>query len=326
MKLNNKRVLITGGCGFVGSHIVDQLLRENVKNITILDNFARGSQTNLSHLPVNKKVEIVEGDLRDGKLMHDISKNIDCIFHQAAIRITKCADDPRLCNEVMVDGTFNVLEAAASNKVKKLVMASSASVYGEPLYIPMDENHPYNNITIYGAAKIANEHMARAFHVKYGISIILLRYFNVYGPRMDILGPHTEVIIRWLEKIDAEESPIINGDGKQSLDFIYVEDVAQSNILAAKSNIPFGIYNIGVGKTTSLKKLLDTLIELTGSSVKPTFNKKVERQYIQKSQADTQKAEKELKFKASTTLREGVKKLIIWRKERLQQLQSKTIQ
>lgn len=321
MELNNKKILITGGCGFIGSHIVDQLLRENVKKITIVDNFTRGTKNNLSHLKRNKKIKIIEGDIRSKKLMLDISKNIDCIFHEAAIRLTQCAEDPRLCHEIMVDGTFNILEAAAKNKVKKLIMASSASVYGEPLYVPMDEKHPYNNTTFYGAAKIANEHMAFAFHAKYGIPIILLRYFNVYGPRMDILGAYTEVIIRWLEKIDAGKSPIIHGDGKQSLDFVFVEDIAQANILAAKSNLPFGIYNVGSGKTTSLKKLLNTLTKLTGSSVKPIFNTKVKRPYVQKRQADVKKAKKELKFKTSTTLRQGLKKLIQWRKERLKELQ-----
>lgn len=317
MILQGAKVLVTGGGGFVGSHIVDQLLKENVSRIIILDNFLRGSPANLLPLKGNKKIELIDGDIRDIKLVSDLCCGIDFIFHQAAIRLLKCTEDPRLCHEVMVDGTFNILEAALANGVKKIVLASSVSVYGEPSYVPIDETHPYNNTTVYGAAKIANEHLALAFYQAYNLPIIVLRYFNTYGPRMDIASEHREVFIKWLDKIDNGESPIIHGDGKQALDFVYVEDVARANISALKSDIPFGIYNVGTGKTTNLKELVKILIKLTNSKVKPSFQSDVKRPQVLKRQADIRKAKKELGFEAKTTIEGGLEKLIAWRRERL---------
>ena len=313
MKLDNKKILITGGAGFIGSHIADSLLEENISQLIIFDNLSRGTNANISHLKKNKKVKFIKGDIRDQKLVNDLTKDADYIFHQAAIRLTKCAEDPRLCNEVMVDGTFNILEAAVRNKIKKIIMASSASVYGEPDYIPIDEKHPYNNTTAYGAAKIANEYMAIAFHNMYKLPIILFRYFNAYGPRMDILGAYTEVIIKWLERIDNNQSPIIHGDGKQALDFVFVEDIARANILALKSNVEFGIYNVGTGKTTSLKTLASTLLRAAKSNLKPVFIADVKRPYVQKRQADIKNAKEDLGFAASVALENGLKKLIDWR-------------
>lgn len=322
MILQGSKVLVTGGAGFVGSHIVDLLLKEEVKKIYIIDNFIRGTKENIKHIVSDKRVEFVEGDIRNIALVNHFCRDVDFIFHQAAIRLLKCAEDPRLCHEVMVDGTFNILEAAVLNNVKKIVMASSVSVYGEASYVPTDEKHPYNNTTAYGAAKIANEHMALAFHKMYKIPILLLRYFNVYGPRMDILGAYTEVLIKWLDKIDANEPPVIHGDGKQALDFVYVEDVAKANILALKSDIPFGIYNVGTGKCTSLKEIAEILIKLNNSKIKPILQSNVKRPYVQKRQADIAKAEKEIKFKSKVDMEEGLKKLILWRQERLKLLEN----
>lgn len=320
MSIQGTTVLVTGGAGFVGSHIADLLIKEKPKEIIILDNLVRGSRLNISHLLSNKNVRFIEGDIRDKELVGKLIRKTDYIFHQAAIRLLKCAQDPRLCNEVMIDGTFNVLEAAVKNKVKKMIMASSVSVYGEPSYTPMDENHPYNNTTMYGAAKIANEHMALAFNKMYNIPIVLLRYFNVYGPRMDILGAYTEVLIKWLEKLDARESPVIHGDGKQALDFVCVEDVARANILALESDIQWGIYNIGTGKSTTLKKLADILIQLTNADVSGVLQPDVKRPYVQKRRADTRKTEKDLGFKARISIEEGLKRLIEWRKKRLKEI------
>lgn len=317
MVLQGSKVLVTGGAGFVGSSIVDKFLSEKVKKVIILDNLLRGSLKNISHLKKNKRVEFVKGDVRDRALVDKLVGNVDYISHQAAIRLLHCAQDPRLCHEVMVDGTFNILEAAVKHKIKKIAMASSVSVYGEASYVPTDENHPYNNTTAYGAAKIANEHMALAFHSMYRIPIIIFRYFNIYGPRMDIYGAYTEVLIKWLEKIDKGESPILHGDGKQALDFVYVEDAALANILALKSNVDFGIYNVGTGKCTSLKELAEILIKLTKSDVKPIFESQVKRPYVQKRQADIRKAKKEISFLAKTSIEEGLKKLIAWRFEAL---------
>lgn len=314
MQLKDKSVLVTGGAGFIGSHIVDKLLENKVKKIIILDNFHRGIPENVAHLIPNKNVELVRGDIREASLVRKISKGVDLIFHQAAVSLLQCLEDPRLCQEVMVDGTFNMLEAAVKNKVKKIVMASSVSVYGEASYVPVDEKHPYNNTLVYGAAKIANEHMATAFHHAYKIPIIILRYFNAYGPRMDTLGAYTEVIVKWLKKIELGESPIIHGDGRQSLDFVYVEDVAKANILAAKSDIHFGIYNVGTGKTTSLKELVYMLIKSTGSRVKPIFENNVARPFVQKRQANIDKIGKDLKFKPKVFLEEGLRRLIAWRR------------
>lgn len=319
MDLQGKNILVTGGAGFIGSHIVDALLRENVNKVFILDNFYRGSHANLKHLKRNKNVRVVEGDIRDISLVRRLVKKSDYIFHEAAIRLLKCAEDPRLCQDVMVDGTYNILEAASQSNIKKIIMASSVSVYGEPSYVPIDENHPYNNTTAYGAAKIANEHMSIAFHHMHKIPIILLRYFNVYGPRMDILGAYTEVLIKWLEKIDKGESPIIHGKGDQSLDFVYVEEVARANILALKSKIDFGIYNIGTGQTTSLKTLLALLIEITNARVKPTFDTTTKRPFVQKRQADIRLAKKDLKFLSKVSMRDGLKALIRWREKRIKE-------
>lgn len=317
MELKGKKCLVTGGAGLIGSHIVDELVLAGVKRIVILDNFHRGASTNIEHLTSNKKIELVNGDIKDRNLVHNISKDIDYVFHQAAVSLLRCLEDPRLCQEVIVDGTFNVLEAARANKIKKLIMASSVSVYGEPSYLPIDEQHFYNSRIPYGAAKIANEQMAIAFHYTYHLPVIILRYFNTYGPRMDMLGAYTEVLMKWLEKIESGESPIIHSDGKQALDFIYVKDVARANILAAKSAISFGIYNIGTSKITSLSELVHMLIALTGSNVIPTFQKEAKRPFVQKRQADIKKAKKELGFIAKTPVLEGLRELIAWRRQRI---------
>lgn len=321
MELQGKKILVTGGGGFVGSHIVDKLLSEKVARITILDNFIRGTPVNLSHVEKNPRVEIVNGDIRDQILVNTLMKDVDYVFHQAAIRLLTCTENPRLCNEVMVDGTFNVLEAAVFHKTKKIVMASSVSVYGEPSFIPIAEDHPYNNATVYGAAKIANEHMAKAFSLSFGLPIVVLRYFNVYGPRMDIRGAHREVLIKWLEKIDEGENLVIHGDGKQALDFVYVEDVAKANIQALKSNTQFGIYNVGTGKTTSLSQLAALLISMSNKKVETIFEKTITRPNVSKRQAEISLAQKDLGFTAEVTLEEGLRKLISWRKERLSHIE-----
>lgn len=320
MILQGSKVLITGGSGFVGSHIVDQLLLEKVGKIIILDNFIRGVPENLSHVKNNKKVKIINGDIRDVKLVDKLCKGVDFISHQAAIRLLKCTEDPRLCHEVMVDGTFNILEASIKHKIKKIIVASSVSVYGEPSYLPIDEAHPYNNTTLYGAAKIANEHLSMAFHYTYNLSVIILRYFNAYGERMDILGNHREVFIKWLDRIDQGESPVIHGDGKQALDFVNVLDIAKANILALKSDVSFGIYNIGTGRTTSLLELANLLIKLSKSDLKVVFEKSVNRPNIKNREADVLKAKRELNFKAKITIEEGLTGLIEWRRKRLKQI------
>ncbi|GAB1538349.1 hypothetical protein NUACC21_10080 [Scytonema sp. NUACC21] len=233
--MQNKRVLITGGAGLVGSHIADLLVKEGSSEIIILDNFTRGRRENLAWAQRHGHLVLVEGDIRDRELLADVMQRVDIVFHQAAIRITQCAEEPRLALEVLADGTFNVLEAAVNAGVKKVVAASSASIYGMAEDFPTTESHhPYNNRTLYGAAKTFNEGLLRSFYDMYGLDYVGLRYFNVYGPRMDIYGVYTEVLIRWMDRIAAGQPPLIFGDGKQTMDFVYIEDIARANILAAK--------------------------------------------------------------------------------------------
>lgn len=314
------KFVVTGGAGLIGSWVVDDLLQEfdkDIKEIVVLDNFVRGTKANLKNALKSKKVKIIKGDIRDPKTVSRVLKKADYVIHEAAIRITQCAEDPRLCNEVLVDGTFNVFEACVKNKVKKLVFNSSASVYGDPSYLPMDENHPYNNLTAYGAAKIANEHMAKAFRKMYGLNYVCLRPFNVYGPRMDIYGVYTEVLIRWLDRIDEGLPPMIFGDGKQTMDFVYAEDVARATICALKSDINEGCYNVGTGKETSLNQLLETLLRVTQSKLKPVYGPQRTVNDVLRRQADIKKSKKDLGFVAKISIREGLQGLIDWRKEQL---------
>src|SRR3954470_21901934 len=232
LNLRNARVLVTGGAGLIGSHIVDRLVLEHVSEVVVLDNFTRGRRQNLAAAEGLGRVTIVEGDIRDSALLQDVMKGIDVVFHQAAIRITQCADEPALAIDVLVNGTYNVLAAAMAAGVRKVVAASSASVYGLADRFPTDEqHHPYNNRTLYGAAKAFNEGLLRSFHDQHGLDYVALRYFNVYGPRMDTHGAYTEVFIRWMQRITAGEPVAIFGDGLQTMDFVYVDDVARANIL-----------------------------------------------------------------------------------------------
>lgn len=314
----NLKFVVTGGAGLIGSWVVDFILKEygdKVGQIVVLDNFTRGTKANLASALKSKKVKVVEGDIRDSRTVNKLIRGADFVIHEAAIRITQCAENPRLCNEVLVDGTFNVFEACVKNKVKKLVFNSSASVYGDPSYLPMDEDHPYNNLTAYGAAKIANEYMARAFRKMYGLNYVSLRPFNVYGPRMDVYGVYTEVMIRWLEKIQTNQSPVIHGDGKQSMDFIYVEDVARATICALKSSVNEGVFNVGTGIETNLNELLKILLKLTNPALKPKYEPQRVATHVSRRQADIKKAKKYLGFKAQTNLNEGLKQLIDWRNQ-----------
>src|SRR5689334_20283962 len=250
--MQNSRVLITGGAGLVGSHIADLLVKEEVSEIIVLDNFTRGQLQNLAWAKEHGPLVIVEGDIRDQKLLAEVMQGVDIVFHQAAIRITQCAEEPRLALEVLADGTFNVLEAAVKAGVKKVVAASSASAYGLADQFPTPETqHPYNNRTIYGAAKVFNEGLLRSFNDMYGLDYVALRYFNVYGPRMDIHGAYTEVLIRWMDRIIEGKPPLIFGDGLQTMDFVYVTDIARANLLAMQSSVTDDVFNVASGAETS---------------------------------------------------------------------------
>jgi len=308
-----KRVLITGGAGLVGSHIADLLVGEGAGEIVVFDNFVRGRRENLAHALASGRVRVVEGDIRDRQALAEAMRGVAIVFHQAAIRITQCAQEPRLALEVLADGTFNVLEAAVAAGVRKVVAASSASVYGMAETFPTDErHHPYNNRTLYGAAKAFNEGLLRSFKEMHGLDYVALRYFNVYGPRMDIHGAYTEVLIRWMERIAAGQPPLVFGDGTQTMDFVYVEDVARANVLAAKSDVTDEVFNIGSGVETSLNALLAALLRVMGSDLRPEHAPERGVNAVRRRLADTRRAERLLGFRAAVPLEEGLRRLVAW--------------
>ncbi|MCX5807279.1 MAG: NAD-dependent epimerase/dehydratase family protein [Proteobacteria bacterium] len=318
---NNLRVLVTGGAGLIGSHIVDQLTEESVSEVIVIDNFVRGRRENLAWAVNNGKVTIVEGDIRNIDFMIKIMKGVDIVFHQAAIRITQCAEEPRLAKEVLGDGTFNVLEAAVKNGVKKVVAASSASAYGmADLFPTRESHHPYNNKTIYGALKVFNEGLLRSFNEMYGLPYVALRYFNVYGPRMDAYGAYTEVMIRWMERINAGLPPIILGTGDQTMDFVYVEDVARSNILAAKADVNDEVFNVASGIETSLNELAETLLKVMGSDLKPEHGPERNVNAVSRRLADTKKAKEMLGFEVRVSIEKGLEDLVAWWKNEVKNL------
>jgi len=318
MKIKGNRFLITGGAGLMGSHIADRLLAGGASEIILLDNFLRGNMHNIIGALSDSRVSLVRGDIRDLELLRELATGIDGIFHMAAIRITACADNPREAMEVMLNGTHNVLQAAVEKDVQRLLYASSASVYGLADVFPTSENHhPYNNRTYYGAAKIAGEGMVRSFAEMYSLNYIATRYFNVYGPRMDIDGKYTEVLIRWLDKLAAGERPAIFGDGLQTMDMIYIDDVTDANILAMESDVTDQVFNVASGVETSLLGLLQTLLKVTGSDLKPEFLPERSVNPVPRRLADTSKAEEMLGFRARVNLEDGLEKLVTWRKEAL---------
>lgn len=312
-RLVDARCLVTGGAGFIGSTIIDQLLNAGAAEVIVLDNFVRGSWSNLVSAQESGRVKVVSGDICDARLVDGLMSGTDFVFHKAALRITRCAEAPREAVGVLINGTLNVLESAVHHKVKKVIAASSASVYGDPSYLPMDENHPFNNRTLYGAGKIACEQMLRAYYTMYGLPYVAFRYFNVYGPRMDIVGVYTEVLIRWLDAIEANRPPLIFGDGTQSMDFVYVEDVARANILAAQSDVTDEVFNVGTGKQTTLRELCDLLLRLTNSRVLPEYREGRKVANVQARRAATEKAAKLLGFQTTVSLREGLEEFIRWR-------------
>ncbi len=311
--LQGASVLVTGGAGTIGSTIVDQLLDAGVGRVVVLDNLVRGRRENLTGALASGRVELVVGDLRDRDLVHDVTRGQDLVFHQAAIRITQCAEEPRLALEVLVDGTFTVLEAAAEHKVGKVIAASSASVYGLAEQFPTGErHHHHNNDTFYGAAKSFNEGMVRSFRAMYGLDYVLLRYFNVYGPRMDVHGLYTEVLVRWMERIADGLPPLIFGDGLQTMDFVFTRDIARANLLAAGSDVVDGVYNIASGTETSLLGLAQALLAAMDSDLAVEHGPERAVNGVTRRLADTTAARVDLDFEAQVGLEEGLRELVAW--------------
>jgi UDP-glucose 4-epimerase len=311
--MHDERALITGGGGAVGSNIADQLVQAGAKEIVVLDNFVRGRRENLSWALANGPVRLIEGDIRDRDLVGELTRGVDVVFHQAALRITQCAEEPRAALEVMVDGTYNVIEAALEHGVRRIVAASSASVYGLAEQFPTTESHhPYANDTLYGAAKTFNEGLLRSFHSMRDLDYVALRYFNVYGPRMDIHGVYTEVLVRWMERIEAGSSPLILGDGSQTMDFIYIGDVARANVLAASAGVSDEVFNVASGAETSLLELAHLLIEVMEADVAVEYGPERSVNKVPRRLADTTLARARLGFEAEVGLAEGLRRLVEW--------------
>jgi len=311
--LRGQRILVTGGAGTIGSTIVDELAQAGAAEIVVLDNFVRGRPANLAAAQETGKITVVDGDIRDRALLESVIAGIDVVFHQAAIRITQCAEEPRLALEVLADGTFNVLEAAVNANVRKVVAASSASVYGQADAFPTAESHhPYANDTIYGAAKVFNEGLLRSFHAMSGLDYVALRYFNVIGPRMDVHGLYTEVLVRWIERIMAGEPLLILGDGQQTMDFIDVRDVARANILAAQAPATDVALNVASGVETSLRELAGALLRVTGSTSGIEYGPARTVNAVQRRLADTSSAARLIGFRARIGLEESLRDLVAW--------------
>jgi UDP-glucose 4-epimerase len=318
MDLKNKKILVIGGAGFIGSHVVDELLKTDVGEVVIYDNFTRGKKSNIARYLNDKRCSIYPngGDIRDVDVLNTAMEGKDAVVHLAAMWLLHCKDYPRTAFNVNIEGTFNVLEACVRNNIKRLVYSSSASVYGDAVEVPMTEKHPFNNRNFYGATKIAGEAMCRAFHDRYGLSYVGLRYMNVYGPHQDQTAAYTGVIPIMLNKIDNNETPVINGDGTQAYDFITAQDAARCNIDALKAEVVDEFYNVGTGIQTSIRQLCDLILELKRSSLKVTYkpyNADDARRLVQNRIGCPKKAKDDLNFSHKIGLREGLLNLIDWR-------------
>lgn len=315
MHIKGSRILVIGGAGFIGSHVVDELTKEDVSEIIVYDNFCRGTMDNLRDALNDSRVRIYDigGDVCQTDILDSAMQGIDYVFHLAALWLLQCYEYPRAAFDVNIRGTFNVLEACVKHKVKKLIYSSSASVYGDAVEIPMTEEHPYNNKTFYGATKIAGEQICRAFYHRYGLKYLALRYMNVYGPRQDYKGAYIAVIMKILDRLDQGLPPIVYGDGSQAYDFIYVSDVAHSNLCALKSDRTDEAYNIGMGTQTTVKELCELILKITGKNYEIQYEP-AGQTFVTNRIGSIDKAKKDLGFEGKVNLSEGLAKLIEWRK------------
>ena len=316
MELRGKKLVVIGGAGLIGSHCVDELVKEDVAEIRIYDNFVRGTAENLANALKDPRVRIFEagGDITQADVLDAALKGMDGVFHLAALWLLQCHEFPRTAFEVNVRGTFNVLDACVQNKIQRLVWSSSASVYGDAVEEPMTEDHPFNNKNFYGATKICAEAMARAYHYRYGLNHVGLRYMNVYGPRADYRGAYIAVIMKMLDAIDRGEGPTILGDGSEAFDFVAVRDCGRANVCAMKSDAVDRFYNVGTGRRTSLKELAEMLIRLTGCKLPVKYAPRSQATLVRNRIGSPARAKKEIGFEAKVGLDEGLRRLIEWRK------------
>jgi len=324
MNLEGSKILVTGGAGLIGSHIVDELVREKA-DVVVYDNFVRGKREHLDWACENGNVEIIEGDICDRTALEKAFKGVDYVFHEAAAWLRICQEEPRKSLDVNITGTFNVLEACVNAGVKKIIAASSSSVYGEGSYLPTDEKHPFNNDLFYGASKVANEQFLMAFYKKYGLDYIGLRYLNIYGPRQPYEAAYMDVIMHFLNRIDDDKPPLVRGDGSATADLVYVSDAARANIMALKSPVTNEFFNVASGKETTIKDLAYLLIRLTGKEgrLEPEFGMEASG-LVARRWGDPAKAKKMLGFETTIGVEEGMRRVIAWRETvKKRRLQSK---
>lgn len=324
MELKDKRILVIGGAGLIGSHVVEQLLKESVKEVIVYDNFTRGVMDNLTEALKDPRCSVfpLGGDICHPDILEKAVEGVDGVVHLAALWLLHCHEFPQSAFEVNIRGTFNVLQACVKHKVERLVYSSSASVYGDAVEEPMTEDHPYNNWTFYGATKIASEHMFKAYHKRYGLQGVGLRYMNVYGPRQDYKGAYIAVMMKMLDNMDKGIAPRVYGDGSQAYDFIHVVDIARANVCALKAEVPFGFYNVGRGIKTSIKELAELLIRLKGSNLQLQYDP-AGQTFVTNRVGDPVRAERDLGFKWTIDLEEGMKSLIEWRDNNIEQVEAR---
>ncbi len=312
MNISGQKIVVVGGAGFIGSHIVDQLVAEPVGEIVVLDNFVRGTRANLARALEDRRVRLVEGSITDGRTLASALDGAAAVFHLAALWLFECVHQPRAAVDVNIVGTFNVIEAAREAGVRKIVYSSSASVYGDAAFTPMTEDHPFNNRTMYGATKIAGEQFLRATYEQHRLDYVGLRYMNVYGPRMDYRGAYVSVIMKVLDRIDQGQPPVIFGDGSQSYDFVHVSDVARANVLAMKSDATDEFLNVGKGTKTTINELVSMLLQLTGSSLTPEYRPQ-EQMFVTHRVGSAAKAAGMIGFEAVVGLQDGLRSVVEWR-------------